>query len=84
MLKIVSIYTFSYLIHSFKGEKFLSITEMLVKADDFMYLYVLIICLIVVGVILSVKTRFVQMRLFPESFKVVMEKSEDEEAISSF
>lgn len=62
----------------------MSLTDRLVAIDDFMYLYILIICLVVVGIVLSFKMRFVQMRLFPQAFKVVMEKSDDKEAISSF
>ena len=62
----------------------MSLAEILVAIGDYMYLYVLVALLIVVGVFMSIKTRFVQFRLFPETFKVVMEKKSDKEAISSF
>lgn len=59
-------------------------TQLLVSIDDFMYTYILIFLLAAIGIFLSIKTKFVQFRLFPESFRVVMEKSNDKEAISSF
>ena len=62
----------------------MSLAEILVAIGDYMYLYVLVALLIVIGVYMSIKTRFVQFRLFPETFKVVMEKKTDKEAISSF
>lgn len=40
--------------------------------------------LIVGGIILTVKTKFIQIRLFTESFKVIMEKPKSENGISSF
>ena len=62
----------------------MTFTEMLVAIDDFMYLYILVGLLIVVGLFLSFRTKFVQLRLFPESFKVVTEQKSDKDAISSF
>lgn len=40
--------------------------------------------LILGGLILTVKTKFIQLRLFTESFKVIMEKPKNENGISSF
>lgn len=62
----------------------MTLTELLVTIDDFMYLYILVGLLAVIGIFMSVKTKCVQLRLFPESFKVVMEKKSNSEAISSF
>ena len=62
----------------------MTFTEMLVAVDDFMYLYILVGLLIAVGLFLSFRTKFVQLRLFPESFKVVTEAKSNKDAISSF
>lgn len=62
----------------------MTLTETLVAIDDFMYLYILVGLLIVIGLFLSIRTRFVQIRLFPETFRVVMEKKTNKAAISSF
>lgn len=40
--------------------------------------------LILGGIILTVRTKFIQVRLFTESFKVIMEKPKSENGISSF
>lgn len=62
----------------------MNLAEILVTIGDNMYLYVLVGLLIAIGTYMSIKTKFVQFRLFPETFKVVMEKKSDKEAISSF
>ena len=62
----------------------MTFTEMLVAVDDFMYLYILVGLLIAVGLFLSFRTKFVQLRMFPESFKVVTEAKSNKDAISSF
>lgn len=62
----------------------MTLTEILVMIDDYMYLYVLILALAICGVYLSFKTKFAQIRMFPEAFRVVMEKSADKDSISSF
>ena len=62
----------------------MTLTEILVAIDDFMYLYVLVGLLVVIGVFLSFRLRFAQIRLFPETFRVVMEKKTNKAAISSF
>lgn len=53
-------------------------------ANDFLYSKFLIVVLIGVGLYFTVRTKFVQVRMFPESLKVVREKSDDEGSISSF
>ncbi len=62
----------------------MTLQDFLVSVDDFMYTYILIILLAAVGLFLTFRSRFVQIRMFTESFKVVMEKKDDEESISSF
>ena len=50
-------------------------SDFLMDANDFLYSKFLIVVLIAVGLYFTVRTRFVQIRLFPESLKVVREKS---------
>ncbi len=59
-------------------------TEFLDAANDFLYSKFLIILLIAVGLYFTIRTGFVQIRMFPESLRVVREKSEEEGSISSF
>ena len=61
-----------------------SVTKALVSIDDFLYYPVLIIVLLAAGLYFSFKTRFVQLRMFGESIRVVSEKPSKEGAISSF
>ena len=46
--------------------------------------YLLPVILIAGGLFLTIRTGFVQIRLFPEMFKVVGEKPQDEKGVSSF
>ena len=46
--------------------------------------YLLPVVLIAGGLFLTIRTGFVQLRLFPEMFKVVGEKPKDEKGVSSF
>lgn len=52
--------------------------------NDYFYTYVLIILLLVFGLYFTVKTKFVQFRLFKEQIKAVTEKPEKERSVSSF
>mgnify|MGYP000898964363 CR=1 FL=1 len=52
--------------------------------DNFLYDPILIILLLAAGFFFSFKTRFVQLRMFPESIRVVTEKPKKKGAISSF
>lgn len=52
--------------------------------NEFLYSKFLIILLIVVGLYFTIRTGFVQIRMFPESLKVVREKSTSEGSLSSF
>ncbi|MEG0918797.1 MAG: alanine/glycine:cation symporter family protein [Anaerovoracaceae bacterium] len=57
--------------------------EFLGQANDFLYSKFLIIALIAVGVYFTIRTKFVQVRLFGDSFRVLTEKGA-EGSISSF
>ena len=52
--------------------------------DSFLYYPVLIVLLLAAGLYFSVRTGFVQLRMFPETIRVVMEKPSNEGKISSF
>ena len=52
--------------------------------NEFLYSKFLIILLIAVGLYFTIRTGFVQIRLLPDSLRVVREKSHDEGSISSF
>lgn len=59
-------------------------TKVLNVANEFLYSKFLIILLIAVGLYFTIRTGFVQIRLFPESLRVVREKSDTEGSLSSF
>lgn len=59
------------------------VTNILNNIDSFLYYPVLIIVLIAGGIYFTCRIRFAQIRLFPESLRVVMEKPEGEH-VSSF
>ena len=46
--------------------------------------YIVPLFLIAVGLYFTIRTKAVQIRLFPEMFRVVMEKPENEKGVSSF
>ena len=53
------------------------------KIDGVLYYPILMVCLIVFGLIFTFKTRFVQIRMIPEAFRVLLEKPKDGK-VSSF
>ncbi len=59
-------------------------TNELTVVNDFLYSKFLIIVLIAVGLYFTIRTRFVQVRLFPDAFRVVREKGSEEGSMSSF
>lgn len=59
------------------------ILTILTQIDDFMYCPVLIIVMAVAGLYFTFKTRGVQIRLFPESVRLILEPSEGENSVSS-
>ncbi len=59
------------------------ITEILDKIDSFMYYPLLIIVMAIAGIYFTVLTKGVQIRLFPESIRLLMEPPEDKKTVSS-
>lgn len=60
------------------------LNTVLENISNFMYTYILIILLITVGIYFTIRTKFVQFRLFPEALRVLGEKKKDGKDISSF
>ena len=60
------------------------ILDLLTKIDDVMYYPILIIVMGIAGLYFTFRTRFVQIRLFSEACRLVMEKPEDKAHVSSF
>ena len=52
--------------------------------NDWLYTYILVILLIAAGLYFTLRTKFVQLRLFAESIRVVGERPKDKGAVSSF
>ena len=61
----------------------LDIVAVLTQIDDFMYCPVLIIVMAVAGLYFTIKTKGVQIRLFPESVRLLLEPSGDKDSVSS-
>ena len=60
------------------------LNEIIGQISDFMYSYLLIILLLAVGLYFTVRTKFIQFRLFGESIRVVGERPEEAGSTSSF
>lgn len=58
--------------------------SILSNINDYLSTYVLIVLLIVAGLYFTFRTKFVQIRMFIESIKVIGEKKGDKKGISSF
>ena len=52
--------------------------------NDALYSYILIVLLVLGGLFFTIKTKFVQFRLFKEQIKAVTEKPSDRKGVSSF
>ncbi len=63
---------------------FEKIAAILNRADDIMYYPILIIVLAAAGLYFSFRTRFVQLRLIRESCRLIMEKPQGSQKVSSF
>ncbi len=59
------------------------VTEILDKIDSFMYYPLLIIVMAIAGLYFTFLTKGVQIRLFPESIRLLMEPPEDKKTVSS-
>ncbi len=53
-------------------------------ANDFIWTYILIGILLLIGVYFTIRTKFVQVRLFGEMFRLIVEKKENNDGISAF
>ena len=60
------------------------IGEIIASVTDALYSYILIIVLVLGGIYFTVRTRFVQFRLFKEQIRCVTEKPADGKGVSSF
>ncbi len=60
------------------------INSILSSIDDFMYTNILIILLVIAGIYFTVRTRFVQIRMIPDALKLIAEKTNNKNSISSF
>lgn len=63
---------------------FAQLNVWLESISNFIYTYILIIVLVFAGIYFSIRTGFVQFRLFPEALRVLGEKKKDGKDISSF
>ncbi len=54
------------------------------EISNFMYGYLLIVMLVLVGLYYTVRTRLVQLRMFGETIRVILEKPVGKDAVSSF
>ena len=58
--------------------------QMIADLNTFLYSYILIILLVGTGIYFTVRTKFVQIRMFPEANRVLTEKKSDSAGVSSF
>lgn len=61
----------------------INIINILNQIDDVMYFPILIIVMVIAGLYFTTRTRGVQIRLFPEPIRLLLEPSEDENSVSS-
>jgi len=60
------------------------ISNIVDSGNDILWTYVLIILLLAAGLYFSFGTKFVQIRLFPEMFRLIVEKREGDSGVSPF
>lgn len=60
-----------------------NIGMLLNQIDDVMYFPLLVVVMAIAGLYFTIKTRGVQIRLFPESLRILMEPPDEEGAVSS-
>lgn len=61
----------------------LDIVSLLNQIDDVLYFPILIIVMAIAGLYFTTRTRGVQIRLFPESVRLLLEPSDDDDSVSS-
>lgn len=65
--------------------EFMILIESIISTiSNYMYSYILIVLLIGAGIYFTVRTKFVQLRLFKESIRITTEKSHNKSGVSSF
>src|SRR5699024_6434467 len=52
--------------------------------NDFIWTYILIGALLLIGVYFTIRTRFVQIRLFGEMFRLIVERKDNDDGVSPF
>lgn len=63
----------------------MAVLEWLVgPANDFVWTYILIATLLLLGIYFTIRTKFVQFRLFKEMFRLIVEKQDDKDGVSPF
>ena len=60
------------------------ITNMITSLSELLYSHILIILLLGAGIFFTIKTKFVQIRMFIESLRVVAQPGSDKNGLSSF
>lgn len=60
------------------------ISALIENISNFMYSYLLIIMLLATGIYFTIRTKFIQFRLFSESVRLVTEKKNDSKSVSAF
>ena len=65
-------------------EYFILFTDFINTLSDLLYSYILIILLLGTGIYFSIRTRFVQFRLFLESIRVVTQPGSAENGLPTF
>lgn len=58
--------------------------QLISTLNDYLYTYILVILLLAAGVYFTIRTGFIQFRMFGESIRVVGEKPHNAGSISSF
>lgn len=58
--------------------------DFIAKANDFLYGYILIALLVFAGIYFTIRTGFVQLRMFPEQLRLLNEKAKGANGVSSF
>ena len=67
-----------------KERLIIMLTDLINGLSDLLYSYILIVLLLGTGIYFTLRTRFVQFRLFIESIRVVSQPGDDENGLSSF
>lgn len=62
----------------------MSITQIITKTDDILYTWCLIYMLAGAGIFFTIRTGFVQIRLFKDAMKCMLEKKSSDKGVSSF